>query len=251
MAKRMTDTDKWKKPFIRGLEGAYKILWLYILDECDHAGIWHVDFEVAQIRTGEKLDLETALKNFGDRVISFDNDTKFFIPGFIEFQYGELNPENRVHLSVITILARYGIDGNKGLVSPLRRAKDKDKDKEKAKDKDPSAEKEKRHTLDIFLDDCANIRKMKTQPTADQLEKLKTDFGEESVKAIFLQMENYKKLTTNNISVYLTANNWLSNRSDNGSGKKTSGMDKKTGGSSRDAYTRSDGGNGGLGTLHA
>ena len=47
MAKRFTDTDKWKKGFIRNLPAKYKLLWLYILDDCNHAGVWETDFEVA------------------------------------------------------------------------------------------------------------------------------------------------------------------------------------------------------------
>ena len=35
MAKRFTDTDKWKKGFIKRLPAKYKLLWLYILDDCN------------------------------------------------------------------------------------------------------------------------------------------------------------------------------------------------------------------------
>ena len=78
MAKRFTDTDKWKKPFIRGLKSEYKILWLYILDECDHAGVWQVDFDVAKIKIGEpNITEQDALLCFGDRVICLEG--KWFI----------------------------------------------------------------------------------------------------------------------------------------------------------------------------
>ena len=53
MAKRFTDTNKWQKQFIRKLPSAYKILWIYILDDCDHAGVWTVDTEIASIKIGE------------------------------------------------------------------------------------------------------------------------------------------------------------------------------------------------------
>lgn len=132
MAKRFTDTDKWKKPFIRSLEAPYKLLWFYILDECNHAGIWEVDFEVAEIRLGEKLSIVYAIEKFGDRVKKI-SETKWFIPDFISFQYGELNPKNRMHLSVINILSKYGF---KDLISPLQGVKDKDKDKDMEQDKD-------------------------------------------------------------------------------------------------------------------
>jgi hypothetical protein len=60
MAKRLTDTDKWKKPFIKELPVEYKLFWLYILDDCDHAGVWQVDVEVAEIRLGTKLSIQKA-----------------------------------------------------------------------------------------------------------------------------------------------------------------------------------------------
>lgn len=77
MSKRFTDTEKWKKNFIRGLQGPYKLLWLYLLDDCDHAGIWHVDMEVAQIRIGEKsISLEGSLEEFNGKIIQFDEGEK-------------------------------------------------------------------------------------------------------------------------------------------------------------------------------
>lgn len=114
MAKRFTDTEKWKKPFIRGLQGAYKLLWFYILDDCDHAGIWQVDFEVARIRIGEQIDYDSARRLFGDRVEVIDK-FKWFIPDFITFQYGELSEKNRMHLSVINILTKHKVGPYKPL----------------------------------------------------------------------------------------------------------------------------------------
>jgi hypothetical protein len=130
MAKRFTDTDKWKKPFLRGLEGPYKLLWMYILDDCDHAGIWHVDFEVARIRVGEKVEIDKALALFGERIHALEK-SKWFIPDFIKFQYGELSEKNRAHLSVINVLKKHKV-----FTSPLQGAKDKEQDKDKDKDKD-------------------------------------------------------------------------------------------------------------------
>jgi hypothetical protein len=153
MAKRFTDTQKYHKTFIRGLQGAYKLLWDFLYCECDHAGIWIVDFEIAQILLGKDMpiDKENALKYFNEKeqkVVEIDSGKKWFIPSFIEFQYGELNPENRAHKSVILILKKYNLyNDKKGLTSPLQGYKDKDmdmdKDKVKDKDKDKDREKEK------------------------------------------------------------------------------------------------------------
>ncbi len=146
MAKRFTDSDLFKKKFIRGLEGAYKLLWIYIQHDCDHAGIWEVDIEVACIRIGSEVTEEKALEHFGARVESIENGDKWFIPSFIEFQYGVLNIENRAHKSVINILQKHGI---KVHGSPLQGGKDMDKDKEldtdKVMDMDIQARKEKFH----------------------------------------------------------------------------------------------------------
>ncbi len=139
MAKRMTDSTKWSKPFIRTMKAPYKLLWIYILDECDHAGIWQVDFDCAELKTGEKLNIEEAIKFFVGKISIIDDGQKWFIKDFIEFQYGELDPTNRVHNSAIKILTRYNLLDEsykiKPLTTPLQGSKDKDKDKYKDKDK--------------------------------------------------------------------------------------------------------------------
>ena len=128
MAKRMTDTDKWKKRFVRELSPQHKLLWFYILDDCNHAGIWEVDLEVASIRVGFDLSHDNLPSSFGEKVISFDDGDKWFIPDFIDFQYGELNPNSNVHKSVIQLLERYNLEGYvKGSQTLTDTVQDKDK----------------------------------------------------------------------------------------------------------------------------
>jgi hypothetical protein len=150
MAKRLSDTEKYKKSFIRSLPGAYKIFWDYICLDCNHAGVWHVDFDIAQIYIGKDMPIneKEALSFFNngeERIRVFDSGKKWLIIPFISFQYGELNPVNRVHLSVINELKKEGFSdfssakraiSSKGHTSPLEGAKDKDKDIDKDKDKD-------------------------------------------------------------------------------------------------------------------
>lgn len=140
MAKRFTDTNKYKKPFIRGLQGAYKIFWDYLYHECDHAGIWIVDIEIAQLYVGKDMPItkEDALKYFNNgekRIVEIDGGCRWFIPSFIEFQYGELNEQNRAHNSVICILKKYNLwKSISPLKAPCKGAKDKDKDMDKDMD---------------------------------------------------------------------------------------------------------------------
>lgn len=139
MAKRFTDTDKYKKPFIRSLPVEYKVLWDYLYHECNHAGIWIVDFEIAKIYINANIDKKIALELFNKneiRIIELNHGSKWFIPSFIDFQYGQLNENNRAHNSVIQILKKYNLIDNKGLVRGLQGCKDMDKDMDKEKDKD-------------------------------------------------------------------------------------------------------------------
>jgi len=146
MAKRFIDTDIFKKQFIRGLTTPYKLLWIYILQDCNHAGIWEVDFETAQLKTGSAITKKEALKNFSGKILEISEGEKWFIPDFISFQYGQLSESNRAHIGIIQILKKYDLlkndlslsITNKPLASPLQAptqgAKDMDMDKDKDKE---------------------------------------------------------------------------------------------------------------------
>tara|TARA_R110001592_G_scaffold182197_1_gene425307 strand:- start:401 stop:1030 length:630 start_codon:yes stop_codon:yes gene_type:complete len=132
MAKRFTDTEKWKKGFIRSLPPSYKLLWLYMLDDCDNAGVWQVEVEVASIRIGTKLNEKEALKLFGDNVISFDEGTKWFIKEFVKFQQGvnhiaELNSNSNPHKSILRLVEQYKLleleDNPKEYIEEVKEAK--------------------------------------------------------------------------------------------------------------------------------
>lgn len=137
MAKRLSDTDRYSKAFYKSLPGPYKLLWDYLCANCDNAGIWIKDFEVAQIRVGKDMVIaeRRALELFKNRIVLFDNGNKWFIPSFIEFQYDctveELKTNNNAHLSVIKKLKKEGLYG-----VPYRGALDKEKDKDIVIDKD-------------------------------------------------------------------------------------------------------------------
>lgn len=52
------------------------------------------------------------------------------------------------------------------------------------------------------------VQKLKEPITDEQLETLLKDYGRDIMTKIFDNMENFKKLHTNYMSAYLTANNW-------------------------------------------
>ncbi|WP_062057357.1 hypothetical protein [Aquimarina longa] len=116
MAKRFTDSQKYRKHFFRQLPQEYKLFWDFLYHECDHAGIWICDFEVVQIylKTKVPITAEKALKIFNkekEKIVVLDNDKKWFIPSFITFQYGkELKEKIKVHFSAMKILEAHGIN---------------------------------------------------------------------------------------------------------------------------------------------
>lgn len=131
MAKRLRDTEIWKKKWYRLLPPQMKCVWDYLCDNCDHAGIIDIDVELMQFQIGgPEFTLEDILSTFGDRITQL-KENKYLLPDFITFQYGQLNPENRVHASVISRLEKHG--SWKGLGSPIQGAKEKEKDKDKDK----------------------------------------------------------------------------------------------------------------------
>ena len=151
MAKRLTDTDKWGKAWFRKLPTRMKTTWEFLRDNCDHAGVWDIDVDSLSFHVGEPVSIAEIEAAFGERIERIGD--KYLLKGFVEFQYGVLNPANRVHLSVMKRLER--VVSFKPLVSPLiapssfpeapcefpEGAKDKDKDKEQEKDTDKDQEK--------------------------------------------------------------------------------------------------------------
>ena len=133
MPKRFSDSLKWDDPFFSELSNEYKLLWIYILDKCDHAGIFKVNKKMAEFCLNVKFNWNEIQGVFKGRIQTL-NGEKWFIPKFIEFQYGILSENNRVHNSVIQILKKEGV--YKGLERTVLGPKDKDKEKDKDKVKD-------------------------------------------------------------------------------------------------------------------
>lgn len=148
MAKRFIDTDIFKKGFVKGLKAPHKLLWLYILNDCNHAGIWDVELDVAALRLGLSDEITPSIvkKAFKGKIQEIDGGKKWFIPSFIEFQYKELNESNRAHKSVILQLKKfdlYDIEEKKPkpLKKPLRRGLQGGKDMVMVKDMDKVKER--------------------------------------------------------------------------------------------------------------
>lgn len=134
MAKRFTDTDKWKRPWFSDLPNEAKLVWIYLLDECDHRGVWHASFRRLNFDLNFEVEVDELMINhwFGDKLLKIDHD-KYFIKSFVDFQYSTLNPNNNAHKSVIELLNRIEVDEvlMRSSQGPKDTATEKDKVKER------------------------------------------------------------------------------------------------------------------------
>lgn len=109
MAKRFIDTDLFKRPRFKDLKAPYKLLWVYLMCECNHAGLWNVELDVAGLRIGQKLPEDCATV-MGHMIQVVDGGRKWWLKDFVRFQYGaELVTTNRMHASVIRELETWGL----------------------------------------------------------------------------------------------------------------------------------------------
>lgn len=128
--KRFTETTKWDDPWFRKLTPAAKLLWQWMLDHCDGAGVIDPDLELASFQTGCSTDNETLCELIG-RIERLECG-KYHIVKFVEFQYGVLSDDCKAHRPVIQSLEKHQIERvSKGYPKGIQRVQEKEKEKEK------------------------------------------------------------------------------------------------------------------------
>ncbi len=138
--KRFTDTNKWRDPWFRRLTPTAKLLFQWLVDNCDNSGVIDFDSESASFEIGAPIK-PSHLSELGDRLKAIPNG-KLLVAKFVKFQFGQLSKESRVHNSVIKIIESHGLQypidtlsipyvkETGGSDTPKDKDKDKDKDKE-------------------------------------------------------------------------------------------------------------------------
>lgn len=107
----MTETQKWANPFFRDKCPVCKLFWLFVLDQCSYAGIWQVDYRLAEFSIGGILDRDFIEKDLSDKIVIIDGGQRWFIPSFIKFQYGnQLSKRNQIHMRVIKEVINRNLD---------------------------------------------------------------------------------------------------------------------------------------------
>ena len=141
MAKRFTDTEKWEDEWFTDLSNDYKVIWFYLLDTCDNAGVWKKNIKKLNYLCNTNVSTDDLLKVFSKR-ITILADEKWFINKFCIVQYGHdfLQSKNKAVLSAVKKLIIEGVLVDNGysidtLSIPYQYSIDTPKEQVKDKDK--------------------------------------------------------------------------------------------------------------------
>jgi hypothetical protein len=164
MAKRFTDTDKWKDEWYTELPNDYKVIWQYLLDTCDNAGIYKRNIKLLNYYCNTNVSSEDILKVFKDRV-SLISDDKWIINKFCVFQYGNdfLQSKNKAVVSAINKLIENKLYDNttNSILIPYPYSIDTPKEQEQDKVKDK-----------FIVKDKIIAEEMKKKPTQSEINEL-------------------------------------------------------------------------------
>lgn len=115
MAKRFIDTGLFDDEWFMNLSQEGKLLYLYFIIKCDHAGILKLNIKLCQVQTDIK-SIDTVIKELANRLVTV-REGLYFIPKFIEFQYPRFPNSNvKSQSSAVDILIKFGLF-DKGLIT--------------------------------------------------------------------------------------------------------------------------------------
>lgn len=121
-----------------------KCAWVYILDNCDAAGVWVVNEKLLTFQIGKGCTWPEVKRAFGDRLIEFTAG-KVWVPKFISFQYGVLSEAAKPHQRVIGLLKDFGLYDSyqsKGYPKGIDTLEEEDKEEKEEEDKDEEEDEE-------------------------------------------------------------------------------------------------------------
>ncbi len=104
MTIRFTETDKWRDKWFRQLPPQQKLLFLWLIDNCDAAGFWEVDLDLAAHEIGTpKTRISGAFQGLNRAYLQ--RGEYIWIRRFIQVQRNwPLNPKNNAHKNILSKL---------------------------------------------------------------------------------------------------------------------------------------------------
>jgi hypothetical protein len=250
MSKRFIDTGLFDDDWFMDLSKDAKLLWVYLITKCDHAGTIKLNEKLCKVQTDVK-DLDGVIKQLGNRLVTV-SEHLYFIPKFIEFQYPKFpNSKVRQQNSAIEILVKYGLFDRENLTvikqlgNGYEHEHDTDNGTEGGMGEKPKltpeeeafnfyaeeAKKAKEYTGQLSLDYvtlCNHIclknadgtwrmpfvLRMKNQLSLNDFSKLYEKAGKnlESITSRIDSLQTNVKYHGKYTDIYLTINKWLNNK---------------------------------------
>ena len=131
MAKRFTDNQKWNRNWFMELSKDEKLLWLYILDNCEPNGLFDPNWKLINFMLETNFnDIPKALEK---QLVRTNHSRKIFVEDFVNFQYGDLKDTSNLHKRIHIVLKDFGIDIPIGKGSGTPKAETKSKSKSSIK----------------------------------------------------------------------------------------------------------------------
>ena len=87
MAKRFSDSEKWNDVWFTELNNDQKIIWIYLLDHCDNAGIFKLNMKLINFNCSTNISVEEFISIFKERITQINKES-WIINKFCYFQYG-------------------------------------------------------------------------------------------------------------------------------------------------------------------
>lgn len=109
MAKRFTDTEKYKDSWFLDLDATEKLFFYYLIDNVDNAGFYEVSFRHITFHLGfSKNEILGAIEGLGRGLLGaknkIDKGSKIYLKNFLQHQKTfPLNPYNAFHKSALKI----------------------------------------------------------------------------------------------------------------------------------------------------
>lgn len=191
MAKRFTDTSKWGDVWFSELSTEHKLIYIYILDNCDQVGVWQPNFKLAEFQLNIAPNWSLFKEKMTDKRLFVMPNGNWWLVKFCTFQYGEIDEKSQSKTTqfYIKLLKKHTlwIPYTEGIYTP----------KEKEKEKDSVLYKND-NQQNLILPENEVIERLKVNQYQDK-EKMMRTYGfteteyEHAVDMFCLEPENIEK----------------------------------------------------------
>lgn len=163
MSKRFSETEKWKDQWFAELKPTEKLVFLYIVDNCDNAGFFELNSRINSYLIGiTEKEYLGAIEGLNRGLLRSKNGQYYWVKNFLLHQKNlPLNSLNNAHRQIIKIIQNFApkfdfdfeiLGAYKGLASPTGKGNGKGKEKGMQGEK-PEPPEEIRLTIDQFAEE--------------------------------------------------------------------------------------------------